>query len=293
MKTTPQQSQNSQQKKTKLTKVAWRAEVCDAVHNRSVTGSQELAPPFTRLFASFVTFCFILAGFSLVCASSLGQTPDSVAEREVQRRQAGITQGEAALARGQAAMRAKDYGAAHEEFRTAITYLPDAVVSGKAHDEAAEGFCKSGVVLAEARIAEGRYADAEAILSEILSDRYDPKSDPKNATWFAIDIRGIERFPRVVPIAELRDKPELEGMALLQKGSRLSVQRVRSAEWNAVVSAAKPWIGCNFTTRCPSVRMIRQPPAAVPTAMVAAQRIFTQSGMAKTGVRKNSSHAGR
>jgi general secretion pathway protein D len=110
--------------------------------------------------------------------SSFAQTPDNVAEREVQRRQAGISQGEAALARGNAAMKAKDYGAAHEEFRTAITYLPDAVVSGKGHDEAVEGFCKSGVVLAEARIAEGRYADAEAILSEVLSDRYEPKCRP-------------------------------------------------------------------------------------------------------------------
>src|SRR6267142_2939724 len=166
-----------QQKETKLEKVSWRAELCDAgqVHNSSVAGSQELAPPFVRLFASFVIFCFILAGLSLVCASSFAQTPDNVAEREVQRRQAGITQGEAALARGQAAMKAKDYAAAHEEFRTAVTYLPDAVVSGKAHDEAVEGFCKSGVVLAEARIAEGRYADAEAVLGELLSDRYDPK----------------------------------------------------------------------------------------------------------------------
>jgi general secretion pathway protein D len=116
-----------------------------------------------------------VAGVSLVCASSFGQTPDNIAEREVQRRQSGISQGEAALARGHAAMKARDYGAAHEEFRTAVMYLPDAVVSGKAHDEAVDGFCKSGVVLAEARIAEGRYADAEAILSEILSDRYDPK----------------------------------------------------------------------------------------------------------------------
>lgn len=128
-----------------------------------------------RLLPSFISFCFILSGFFFLCTASFAQTPDSVAEREVQRRQAGITQGEAALARGQAAMKAKDYAAAHEEFRTAVMYLPDAVVSGKAHDEAVEGFCKSGVVLAEARIAEGRYADAEAILSETLSDRYDPK----------------------------------------------------------------------------------------------------------------------
>jgi type II secretory pathway component GspD/PulD (secretin)/tetratricopeptide (TPR) repeat protein len=130
------------------------------------------APSRQSLFVPFVIFCNC---FLFVCASSLAQTPDNVAEREVQRRQAGITQGEAALARGKAAMKAKDYGAAHEEFRMAVTYLPDAVVSGKAHDEAVEGFCKSGVVLAEARIAEGRYADAEAILSEVLSDRYDPK----------------------------------------------------------------------------------------------------------------------
>src|SRR5437016_1631201 len=52
------------------------------------------------VFAYFAIFCFILAGLSLICASSFAQTPDSVAEREVQRRQAGITQGDAALARG-------------------------------------------------------------------------------------------------------------------------------------------------------------------------------------------------
>jgi type II secretory pathway component GspD/PulD (secretin)/tetratricopeptide (TPR) repeat protein len=191
MKTTPQSVRckgsragcnplGNQQKETKPVKISWRAELCNAaqVHSSSITGSQELAPPFARLFASFVIFCFIGAGLSLVCASSFAQTPDSVAEREVQRRQAGISQGEAALARGQAAMKARDYAAAHEEFRTAVLYLPDAVVSGKAHDEAVEGFCKSGVVLAEARIAEGRYADAEAILSEVLSARYDPKCRP-------------------------------------------------------------------------------------------------------------------
>jgi hypothetical protein len=32
----------------------------------------------------------------------------------------------------------------------------------------------------------------------------------------------------------------------------------------AVVSAANPWTGCSFTILWPIVRMIRQPPAAVP-----------------------------
>jgi general secretion pathway protein D len=111
--------------------------------------------------------CFIIGG------AALAQSPDNIAEREVQRRQAAIPDGEAALARGKSALRAKNYTVAFQEFKTAIGYLPDAVVSGKAHDEAADGVCKSGTVLAEARIAEGDYAGAEAMLSEILN-RYDP-----------------------------------------------------------------------------------------------------------------------
>jgi len=168
---------SNQQKVTKLKKGSVfrtsliRVNSCDSWALRFFGG----APSPRRASCGRALPILIFLSLSLFCTISFAQTPDSVAEREVHRRQTGISQGEAALARGQAAMKAKDYAAAHEEFRTAVTSLPDAVVSGKAHDEAVEGFCKSGVVLAEARIAEGRYADAEAILSEVLSDRYDPK----------------------------------------------------------------------------------------------------------------------
>ena len=114
----------------------------------------------------------------LICLSCAAQAVEDISQREVRRRQTALPQGEAALVRGDAAMRAGNFTLAHEEFKTAVTYLPDAVVSGKAHDQAVEGFCKSGVALAEQRIAERRYAEAEAILSEILSDRYDPNCRP-------------------------------------------------------------------------------------------------------------------
>jgi predicted RNA-binding protein with PUA-like domain len=68
---------------------------------------------------------------------------------------------------------------------------------------------------------------------------FDPKSHRDKPTWYMVDIRAVEHFPRVIPLSELRSKPELEGMPLLQKGSRLSVQKVGAAEWNAVVAAAK------------------------------------------------------
>src|SRR5205809_2650215 len=129
-------------------------------------------------FRSLLLPGFIALSQSLICLSSYGQNSQGVADREIQRRQSAIPQGEAALARGKAAMQAKNYTVAHEEFRTAVSYLPDAVVSGKAHDQAVEGFCKSGVTLAEARIAQTDYAGAEAILREVLSDRYDPNCRP-------------------------------------------------------------------------------------------------------------------
>ena len=123
--------------------------------------------PYNRIGPAVVVMCF------LICGTALAQNAESIADREVQRRQSAIPAGEAALARGKSALRSRNYTVAFQEFKTAIAYLPDAVVSGRAHDEAADGVCKSGTVLAEARIAQGDHAGAEAILSEIIN-RYDP-----------------------------------------------------------------------------------------------------------------------
>ena len=54
------------------------------------------------------------------------------------------------------------------------TFLPDALTTADEHDAAVNGFCESGVKLAEQRIAEGKYGEAEQIVREIVSDRYDP-----------------------------------------------------------------------------------------------------------------------
>ncbi|MFL5575223.1 MAG: EVE domain-containing protein [Gemmatimonadaceae bacterium] len=63
---------------------------------------------------------------------------------------------------------------------------------------------------------------------------YDPKSRPDAPTWVMVDVRAVERFAHPVTLPELRAVPALAGMALLQKGSRLSVQPVRPEEWEAV-----------------------------------------------------------
>lgn len=104
----------------------------------------------------------------------VAQNVDRIARREIERRQAALPRGVEAIARGQAAMQARNYRLAHDEFRNALNMLPDAVTSEKAHNEALAGFCESGVKLAEQKIADGRYAEAESIVREVAEDRYDP-----------------------------------------------------------------------------------------------------------------------
>src|SRR3981081_3077672 len=72
---------------------------------------------------------------------------------------------------------------------------------------------------------------------------YDQKTKNGESQWAMVDIHAIERFHRRIPLGEMRAKPELEGMPLLQKGSRLSVQKVGAAEWNAVLALVKQTSG--------------------------------------------------
>src|SRR5438105_6985218 len=125
----------------------------------------------------FLTSLFIVVQFAFGLALS-AQNVDRISKREVERRQAALPRGAAALAQAQAAMQVRNYTLAHDEFRIALNSLPDAVTSAKAHDEALAGFCESGVKVAEQNIAEGKFAEAESVLREVLADRYDPNCRP-------------------------------------------------------------------------------------------------------------------
>src|SRR5437879_1905617 len=120
----------------------------------------------------------IIATQFVFCLAVNSQNVDRISKREVERRQAALPRGAAALAQAQAAMQARNYTLAHDEFRIALNSLPDAVTSAKAHDEALAGFCESGVKVAEQNIAEGKFAEAESVLREVLADRYDPNCRP-------------------------------------------------------------------------------------------------------------------
>ena len=63
---------------------------------------------------------------------------------------------------------------------------------------------------------------------------YDPKSDPDAPTWYMVDIKLLQVFPRSVTRQQLPEAPGTAGMLVLKRGMRLSIQTVTAAEWKAV-----------------------------------------------------------
>lgn len=64
---------------------------------------------------------------------------------------------------------------------------------------------------------------------------HDAGADPEDPRWFMVDIKAVAALPEPVTLADLKSRPALAEMALVQRGQRLSVQPVRSAEWREVL----------------------------------------------------------
>ena len=84
-------------------------------------------------------------------------------------------------------------------------------------------------IVGVAKVARAAYADPTAF--DASDPHFDPKSRADAPTWMTIDLRAVEALARPLTLTDLRGVRGLEKMALLQKGSRLSVQPVTPAEW--------------------------------------------------------------
>lgn len=88
----------------------------------------------------------------------------------------------------------------------------------------------SGVV-GIARIVSEPYPDPTQF--DTKNVYFDPKSSRSDPRWWLIDLEFVEAFPRMVPLAEIREHPRLQDMALLKR-MRLSVQPVSGRQFEIV-----------------------------------------------------------
>ncbi|BDI34215.1 EVE domain-containing protein [Capsulimonas corticalis] len=89
--------------------------------------------------------------------------------------------------------------------------------------------CDPPGVVGVAEVSREAYPDFTAW--DPTNDHFDPKSTPDNPIWMMMDIKFVAKFPREVSLPELKQAEGLEGLVVIQKGSRLSVQPVSEAHF--------------------------------------------------------------
>jgi general secretion pathway protein D len=83
-----------------------------------------------------------------------------------------------AMQRGSVALMERDYETAYTQYKAAVDALPDAPHVRELRASAMDGFSKAVMGLAESRIEEGRWQDAEETVRVILQPQYNPNYKP-------------------------------------------------------------------------------------------------------------------
>ena len=89
--------------------------------------------------------------------------------------------------------------------------------------------CNPPGIVGIAEVVSEAYPDYTAF--DPNSDHPDASSTPDKPRWFMVDVRFKEKFSHIIPLETLKHYPELENMALVRKGNRLSVMPVDAEAW--------------------------------------------------------------
>ena len=93
--------------------------------------------------------------------------------------------------------------------------------------------CPEPGIAGIAEVASAPYPDASQF--DPANHYYDAGSRREKPRWYLVDVKLV-RKTRLLPLAEMRDAPELATMRTLKRGNRLSITPVTDEEWNAVLA---------------------------------------------------------
>jgi predicted RNA-binding protein with PUA-like domain len=90
--------------------------------------------------------------------------------------------------------------------------------------------CPEPGIAGLAEVASTAYPDATQF--DPHSPYHDPKSKVEEPRWVLVDVKLV-RKTRLLSLAEMRERPALASMRVLQRGNRLSITPVTAPEWRA------------------------------------------------------------
>jgi predicted RNA-binding protein with PUA-like domain len=91
--------------------------------------------------------------------------------------------------------------------------------------------CAEPGIAGLAEVASPAYPDATQF--DPQSPYFDPRSTRELPRWLNVDVT-LRAKQRLIGLPELRRHPQLAAMRLLQRGNRLSITPVASAEWRFI-----------------------------------------------------------
>lgn len=94
--------------------------------------------------------------------------------------------------------------------------------------------CAEPGIVGVVQIVKAGYPDTTALDPD--SKYFDPKATPDNPRWYRVDVKFEQEFDDVISLATLKQYPQLDGMAVLARGNRLSITPVSKEHWQFICS---------------------------------------------------------
>ena len=88
-----------------------------------------------------------------------------------------------------------------------------------------------------ARVCREAYPDETQF--DAKSHYYDPDSKRDDPRWSLVDVEFVEEFAEFVPLERLKEDAALDGMLVIKRGMRLSVQPVERVHFARVLKLGK------------------------------------------------------
>ncbi|MEY2168652.1 MULTISPECIES: EVE domain-containing protein [unclassified Rhodanobacter] len=94
--------------------------------------------------------------------------------------------------------------------------------------------CAEPGIVGIATVATDAYPDPSQF--DPKSKYFDPGSSRDNPRWLLVDVKFAKKLKRTITLKELQADAALDGMVLVRKGSRLSVQPVDAGHWEHILA---------------------------------------------------------
>lgn len=91
-------------------------------------------------------------------------------------------------------------------------------------------------VVGIARVCKEAYPDHTAL--DKANHHYDPKATKDNPIWIMVDVAFVKMFDCTVTLAQMKENADLDGMLVIKRGQRLSIQPVEPKHFRIVKKMA-------------------------------------------------------